>query len=67
MEEDLSMTEAAKLYGCSRSTMFYHINSGRIPHHRVGKLIRLKRADVLALRDARDERTRPNQWIGSIA
>jgi excisionase family DNA binding protein len=67
MNEELSMTEAALLYGCGRSNMFYLINTGRIPHHRVGKEIKVMRSDVLALRDARDGRTQHNQWIDSIA
>jgi excisionase family DNA binding protein len=67
MNEDLSMTEAALLYGCGRSNMFYLINSGRIPHHRDGREIKVKREDVLALRDARDGRMRHNQWIDSVA
>lgn len=67
MDKDLSMTEAALLYGCGRSNMFYLINSGRIPHHRDGREIKVKQADVLALREARDGRKQPNQWIGPVA
>jgi len=67
MNEELSMTEAALLYGCGRSNMFYLINSGRIPHHRDGREIKVMRSDVLALREARDGRKQHNQWIGSVA
>lgn len=67
MKEDLTLTEAALLYGCSRSNMFYLINSGRIPFRRNGRQVEISRSDVLALREARDGREQNNQWIEPIS
>lgn len=67
MNEELSVPEAALLYGCSKSNMAYLVASGRVPSARVGKLIRIKRDDVLALREARDSRKQHNQWIEPIS
>jgi len=66
VEEDLTLTEAALLYGCSRSNMFYLINSGRIPFRRNGRKVVIARSDVLALQEARDTREQNNQWIEPI-
>lgn len=55
--------QAAALYGCQRANMIILINSGRIPAMRLGNQWVLKRADVLALREARDARPHPNLRI----
>ena len=67
MDKDLTLTEAAVLYGCTRSNMFYLVNTSRIPHTRNGKLVVIKQSDVLALQEARDGREQNNQWIEPIA
>ena len=66
MEEQITVTEAALLYGCSRANMAYLIATGRLPSIRIGKLIVLKRGDVLALREARDNREHANSWIKGV-
>ena len=67
MDEQITVTEAALLYGCSRANMAYLVATGRLPSRRIGKLIVLKRADVLALREARDSREHANSWIEEVS
>ena len=67
MDEDVTVTEAALLYGCSRANMAYLVKSSRLPSRRIGALIVLKRSDVLALREARDNREHANSWIQEVA
>lgn len=66
MTEQITVTEAALLYGCSRANMSYLVATGRLPSIRIGKLIVLKQADVIALRDARDNREHANSWIKGV-
>ena len=66
MKEQITVTEAALLYGCSRANMSYLVATGRLPSIRIGKLIVLKQADVIALRDARDSREHANSWIEGV-
>ena len=63
MDDAITVTEAALLYGCSRTNMSYLVATGRLPSTRLGKLIVLSRADVIALREARDSREHTNQRI----
>ena len=63
MDEEIKMAEAALLYGCTHTNMSYLVATGRVPSRRIGKLIYLKRADVIALREARDNRERSNDYI----
>lgn len=65
-DEQLSVAQAAVLYGCSKTNMSYLIASQRIPFERVGNKSLVKKSDVLALRKARDERAQQNQWIAPI-
>jgi excisionase family DNA binding protein len=67
MDEQITVTEAALLYGCSRANMAYLVATGRLPSIRIGKLIVLQRADVLALREARDSREHANSWIEEVS
>lgn len=66
MDEQITVTEAALLYGCSRANMSYLVATGRLPSIRIGKLIVLQRSDVLALRDARDSREHSNARIQGV-
>ena len=66
MDEEIKLAEAALLYGCSHTNMSYLVATGRLPSVRRGKLIFLKRADVIALREARDKREHTNAWIQGV-
>lgn len=68
MEENLSVAQAAALYGCTHSNMSYLIKTGRMPHTKIGKRwILVKRSDLLALIEARDNRKYHNAWIEPTA
>jgi excisionase family DNA binding protein len=47
--ELLTITEAAEVYGCSRGSMLYMVNTGRIPHERLGNILVVDRKDLEAL------------------
>ena len=64
--DDVTITEAANLYGCSRANMAYLVKSNRLPFRRLGPLLVLKRQDVIALREARDNREHSNDWIEGV-
>jgi len=66
MDEEIKLAEAALLYGCSHTNMSYLVATGRLPSVRRGKLIFLKRADVIALREARDKREHTNERIQGV-
>jgi hypothetical protein len=66
MKHRISVAEAALLYGCTHTNMSYLINTNRIPHERKGKMIWVERDEVIALRQARDNREKVNQWIEPI-
>ena len=66
MDEDITITEAALLYGCSRTNMSYLVATGRLPSTRVGRIIKVAREDVLALREARDNREASNERIQGV-
>lgn len=66
MTEQITITEAALLYGCTRTNMAYLVATGRLPSIRIGKLIVLNRADVIALREARDRREHSNERIEEV-
>jgi hypothetical protein len=67
MSHKLTVAEAALLYGCTHANMSYLINTGRITHEWEGSRILVERKEVVALREARDNRKRTNQWIEPIA
>lgn len=64
--ELLTITEAADVYGCTRGNMIYMVNTGRIPHERLGNILVVNRSDVEALRESKQQRTRANMWIGPV-
>lgn len=66
MDEEIKLAEAALLYGCSHTNMSYLVATGRLPSVRRGKLIFLNRADVVALREARDRREHSNERIEEV-
>lgn len=66
MKDQITVTEAALLYGCSRANMSYLIATNRLPSLRIGKFIVVKREDVVALREARDNREHTNTWIKGV-
>ena len=66
MKEQITVAEAALLYGCTHTNMSYLIATGRIPSTRKGRFIMLNRADVVALREQRDVRERSNEWIEGV-
>lgn len=66
MTEQITITEAALLYGCTRTNMTYLVATGRLPSTRIGKFIVLNRADVVALREARDRREHSNERIEEV-
>lgn len=65
-DETITIAEAAALYGCTHNNMSYLVRTGRIPHTRFGKLLCVKRADVLALKAQRDDREQNNCWIEPV-
>lgn len=66
MSDQITITEAALLYGCSRTNMSYLVATGRLPSTRVGRIIKVARANVLALREARDNREASNERIQGV-
>lgn len=49
--EWLSTTKAAAIVGVTPRTLFRFIDSGELPAYRFGRVIRLKRNDVMAFID----------------
>jgi excisionase family DNA binding protein len=56
LPDELTTTTAAELLGVSRPTLMKLVKSDRIPSKKVGSHTRLDTADVLAFRNARDEK-----------
>lgn len=56
--EELTTTTAAKELGISRPTLMKLIQAGEIPSTKVGSHTRLRRRDVIELRDRRDAERR---------
>jgi excisionase family DNA binding protein len=46
MNEFLSIDELSEYLSVKRSTLYAHVESGELPHYRVGRLIRFKRSEV---------------------
>ena len=67
VDDDITVTEAALLYGCSRTNMSYLVATGRVPSTRNGRIIMVKRGDILALREARDSREASNERIQEVS
>lgn len=55
LPETLTTTMAADILGVSRPTLMKWANAGRIPSTKVGSHTRFSRADVLRLKEAREE------------
>ena len=59
----LTVTEAAKVYGCTRINIWHLMKTGRLPYQRVGSVAVIKTADLDNLLANRDARERPTAWI----
>jgi excisionase family DNA binding protein len=46
MKEFLTIVELSEYLSVKRSTLYAHVESGELPHYRVGRLIRFKRGEV---------------------
>jgi excisionase family DNA binding protein len=56
----ITAREAAACIGITKSTMYDWINRGYLPHHRIGRLVRIQRSDLESfIRD-----TRMNDYAG---
>jgi excisionase family DNA binding protein len=44
----LTAEQAARCVGITKSTMYDWVNRGYIPHHRLGRLVRIQAADLEA-------------------
>lgn len=64
--KQMTVKQAAALYGCSHANMIVLIHTGRIPATRIGHLWIVLEEHVLALREARDARMYPNAWIAAV-
>ena len=52
LQETLSPTTAAKILGCKTSTLRSWVWKKRVPHVKVGKLVRFRAEDLSAFLDA---------------
>ena len=66
MNDLMSVTEAALMYGGSRSTFVWMLGTGRIPHITIGKRKFVSRADVEELIKARNAKPYPNSYVAPI-
>lgn len=68
-KEFLSPTEAAQYLSLGRKTTYHWIHQGYFPHHRMGKLIKIRRSDLDAfLEKTRVSESRPESTaLGSYA
>lgn len=66
MDDVLTVTEAAKLYGCSRPNMWYLMNTGRLPYRRVGSMAVIKSEDVAMLIVRRASRRACTSYIEPV-
>lgn len=48
MDQHLTVREAAALFNMSPRTIYRHVWAGDIPHRRVGRQIRIPKADLLS-------------------
>lgn len=49
--DELLLTEAAKLIGISHATLSAHVAAGHIPYRVIGRYKLIRRADVIKFRD----------------
>ena len=67
MEHDLlSVTEAALIYGGSRSSFVWMLGTGRIPYTTIGRRKFVRRVDVEELIKQREAKTHFNSYIAPI-
>ena len=59
----LTVTEAAKVYDCTRENMWHLLRTGRLPYTRVGSVAVIRKEDLDNLLANRDARERPTEWI----
>jgi excisionase family DNA binding protein len=45
-KEYLNINEVTECLGIKKSTLYFHVENGTIPHYRIGRLIRFKRQDI---------------------
>jgi excisionase family DNA binding protein len=44
--EFLTINEVSEYFGIKKSTLYFHVESGAIPHYRIGRLIRFRKQEV---------------------
>ena len=66
MNDLVTVTEAALMYGGSRSTFVWMLGTGRIPYITIGKRKFVSRADVEELIKARNAKPYPNSYVAPI-
>lgn len=66
MDDFLTVTEAAKLYGCSRPTIWHFLNTDRLPYEFVGRMAVIRREDFDALMANRANRRTRVSWIEPV-
>jgi excisionase family DNA binding protein len=45
-KEFLNINEVSEYLGIKKSTLYFHVENGDIPHYRIGRLIRFKKQDI---------------------
>lgn len=45
-KEYLNINEVSEYLGIKKSTLYFHVENGDIPHYRIGRLIRFKKQDI---------------------
>jgi len=45
--EYLTIKDVVQLLRCSRTTIYSHLQSGRLRHFHIGKLVRIRRDDLI--------------------
>jgi excisionase family DNA binding protein len=44
--EFLTINEVSEYFGIKKSTLYFHVENGDIPHYRIGRLIRFRKQDI---------------------
>ena len=44
--EFLTINEVSEYFGIKKSTLYFHVENGAIPHYRIGRLIRFRKQEV---------------------
>ena len=66
MDEFLTVTEAAKLYGCSRPTIWHFLNTDRLPYEMMGRMAVIRKADFDQFVENRANRRTRVSWIEPV-